>query len=370
MKKKIYLLGWTIVMPILAWIAYFAHYLVSGHLYSLILIIFLVGAVLAAVYHSEIIAYRVGEPYGTLLLAFAITVIEVSLIISIMLSSKGLEAITLARDTVFAAVMIILTGIVGICIIVGALRYRQQVFTLQGVSTALITLIVIVVFTLILPNYTTSHDQGEYTPFQLIFVSLICLLLYIGFTMVQTIRHRAFFMAPIPKPTDEDEDEDDDDDSLPEKPSRKMMAFSIVFLILCLGIVVLLAKYLSKDVDMLVLKVGAPKSIVGIIIAGIVLLPEGLAAMRAAYNNRLQTSLNLVFGSALASIGLSIPAVAVASVIGDFRMTLGVDLKSMLLMGLSLFIITISLATGRTNIMQGMVLLSIFLLYLFTTLFP
>lgn len=185
--------------------------------------------------------------------------------------------------------------------------------------------------------------------------------------MVQTIRHRAFFIAPIPKNSDDDNEENEM--SL-EKPTRKMMFYSIIFLILCLGIVVVLAKYLSKDVDNLVFKFGAPKSIVGIIIAGIVLLPEGIAAIRAAYNNRLQTSLNLAFGSALASIGLSIPAVAVASVIGDFRMILGVDLKSMLLLGLSLFIITISLATGRTNIMQGLVLISIFLLYLFTTLVP
>jgi len=367
MKKKIYLLGWTIIIPILAWIAYLLHYSLTGHLYSLILTFFLIGAVLAAVYHSEIIAYRVGEPYGTLLLAFAITVIEVSLIISIMLSAKGLETISLARDTVFAAVMIILTGIIGICIVVGSIRYKQQVFTLQGVSTAMITLVVIVVFILILPNYTTSHSEGEYTSLQLIFISVICLLLYIGFTMVQTIRHRAFFIAPIPKNNDE---ENEENEILPEKPTRKMMFYSIIFLILCLGIVVLLAKYLSKDVDNLVFKVGAPKSIVGIIIAGIVLLPEGVAAIRAAYNNRLQTSLNLAFGSALASIGLSIPAVALASVIGDFRMTLGIDLKSMLLLGLSLFIITISLATGRTNIMQGLVLISIFLLYLFTTLVP
>ncbi len=367
MKKKIYLLGWTIIVPILAWIAYLLHYSLAGHLYSLILTFFLIGAVLAAVYHSEIIAYRVGEPYGTLLLAFAITVIEVSLIISIMLSAKGLETISLARDTVFAAVMIILTGIIGICIVVGSIRYKQQVFTLQGVSTAMITLVVIVVFILILPNYTTSHSEGEYTSLQLIFISVICLLLYIGFTMVQTIRHRAFFIAPIPKNSD---DVNEENETLPEKPTRKMMFYSIIFLILCLGIVVLLAKYLSKDVDNLVFKVGAPKSIVGIIIAGIVLLPEGVAAIRAAFNNRLQTSLNLAFGSALASIGLSIPAVAVASVIGHFRMTLGVDLKSMLLLGLSLFIITISLATGRTNIMQGLVLISIFLLYLFTTLVP
>ncbi|PQA97908.1 ionic transporter y4hA [Chryseobacterium shigense] len=366
MKKKIYLVGWTILIPVLAWLAYFAHYTMTGHLYSVLLSFFLIGSVLAAVYHSETIAYRVGEPYGTLLLAFAITVIEVSLIISIMLSAKGLETISLARDTVFAAVMIILTGIIGICIIVGSIRYKVQVFTLQGVSTAMITLVAIVAFLFILPNYTISHDNGEYTSFQLIFISITCLALYIGFTMVQTIRHRAYFVAPKPKDALETEDQE----ILPEKPSLKVTMLSIVLLILCLGIVVVLAKYLSKDVDALVVGAGAPKSIVGIIIAGIVLLPEGIAAIRAAYNNRLQTSLNLAFGSALASIGLSIPVVAIASVMGDFRMTLGINIKSTVLLGLSLFIITISLATGKTNIMQGFVLLSIFLLYLFTTLAP
>lgn len=368
MNNKIHLLSWTIIVPLMAWVAYLAHYYVGGHWYSLLLTVFLVGSVLAAVYHSEIIAYRLGEPYGTLLLAFAITVIEVSLIISIMLSSKGLETISLARDTVFAAVMIILTGIIGICIIVGSIRYKQQLFTLQGVGTAMITLIVVVVFLLVLPNYTTSHDNGEYTSLQLVFISVISLALYIAFTMVQTIRHRAFFIAPIPKTGNDELSEETD--FLPEKPSRKVMLLSVLFLILCLGIVVLLAKYLSKDVDVLVLKAGAPKSIVGIIIAGIVLLPEGIAAIRAAYNNRLQTSLNLAFGSALASIGLSIPAVALVSVFADFRMTLGISIKSTLLLGLSLFIITISLATGRTNIMQGLVLISIFFLYLFTTLVP
>lgn len=366
MKKKIYLVGWTILIPVLAWLAYFAHYTMTGHLYSILLSFFLIGSVLAAVYHSETIAYRVGEPYGTLLLAFAITVIEVSLIISIMLSAKGLETISLARDTVFAAVMIILTGIIGICIIVGSITYKVQVFTLQGVSTAMITLVAIIAFLFILPNYTISHDNGEYTSFQLIFISITCLALYIGFTMVQTIRHRAYFVAPKPK----DDLETEDQEILPEKPSLKVTMLSIVLLVLCLGIVVVLAKYLSKDVDALVVGAGAPKSIVGIIIAGIVLLPEGIAAIRAAYNNRLQTSLNLAFGSALASIGLSIPVVAVASVMADFRMTLGINIKSTVLLGLSLFIITISLATGKTNIMQGFVLLSIFLLYLFTTLAP
>lgn len=364
MKKKIYLLVWTILIPILAWIAYTGHYFFSGTYYSALLTIFLIGSVLAAVHHSEVIAYRVGEPFGTLLLAFAITVIEVALIISIMLGAKGLETITLARDTVFAAVMIIITCIIGLCIIVGSVKYREQTFTLQGVSTALITLTSIIMFVLILPNYTVSHSGGEYTSFQLLFVAVISLGLYLGFTMIQTVRHRSYFISPQSKLNNNSEE------NLPEKPSKKEMYISSVFLILCLGIVVLLAKLLSKDVEHIVVWAGAPKPLVGIIIAGIVLLPEGMAAFRAARSNQIQTSLNLAFGSALASIGLSIPAIAITSVITGIRMTLGIDIKSTLLLGLSLFIITISLATGKTNIMQGFVLIGIFLIYLFTTIAP
>ncbi|WP_027388713.1 calcium:proton antiporter [Chryseobacterium gregarium] len=367
MKKKIYLLIWTILIPVLAWLAYFGSHFFSGTFYSAVLSLFLIGSVLAAVYHSEVIAFRVGEPFGTLLLAFAITVIEVALIISIMLGAKGLETITLARDTVYAAVMIILTGIIGGCIIIGSVKFKVQNFTLQGVSTALITLTSISIFVLILPNYTVSHKGGEYTSLQLLFVSLISLSLYLGFTMMQTIRHRSYFISPENRSA---ETSDGDDDDFPEKPSNRQMCISILFLILCLGIVVLLAKLLSGDVESIVKWAGAPKSLVGIIIAGIVLLPEGMAAFRAARNNQIQTSLNLAFGSALASIGLSIPAIAITSIITGIRMTLGIDIKSTILLGLTLFIITISLATGRTNIMQGFVLVAIFLVYLFTVIIP
>lgn len=356
---------WTFLVPILAWLSYFGNPVFSSGYYSVILALFLMGSVIAAVYHSEVIAHRLGEPFGTLLLAFAITVIEVGLIISIMMGAKGLETITLARDTVFAAVMIILNGIIGSCIVIGSLRYREQSFTLQGVSTALITLTAVIIFVLILPNYTVSHRGGEYTSFQLLFIALISLGLYLGFTMIQTLRHRSFFISPQNKLAGSLSEQDDH-----EKSSGKSLYISCILLVLCLGVVVLLAKLLSKDVEHIVVSAGAPRSLVGIIIAGIVLLPEGVAAFRAAKSDQIQTSLNLAFGSALASIGLSIPAIAIISVITDIRMSLGIDIKSTILLGLSLFTITVSLATGRTNIMQGVVLIAIFLIYLFITIVP
>lgn len=351
------------MVPVLAWVAYFCIPLMLGGVwYSLFLTILLIGSVLAAVHHAEVIAYKTGEPFGTFLLALAITIIEVALIASLMIMANNkLDTISLARDTVLAAVMIILTGIIGVCILVGAARYKEQVFSLQSVSASLVTLTAILVFVLILPNYTISIDKSEYSPVQLIFIASVCLVLYISFIMIQTVRHREYFSSPYAK---------EDEELLPEKPTLKVTLISIIFLILCLAIVVLLAKSLAPDIEMMVLKAGAPKSLVGVIIAAVVLLPEGIAAFQAAWKNRIQTSLNLALGSALASIGLTIPAVAVVSVVTGMRITLGIDMKAMILLVLAQFTIILALATGRTNILQGIVLLMVFIVYLFMIIFP
>lgn len=360
MKQKLPLPLWTIAAPILAWVAYFGMSLDLGNLYAIILAAALIGGVLAAVHHAEVVAHQVGEPYGTLLLALAITVIEVALIVSLMLTG-GPETAALARDTVLAAVMIILTGIIGMCLLVGGARFKEQVFSLQGVSAALVTLTAIMVLTLILPNYTTSRQGPEYSPIQLGFVAIISLVLYGTFVLVQAVRHRDFFLPP---------EADGDEDVHADPPGKKVALLSTLLLLVCLGIVVLLAKALAPDIENAVLNAGAPKSLVGVIIAAVVLLPEGLAAYRAARKNRLQTSLNLALGSALASIGLTIPAVAIVSMVTGMTITLGIDMKSTVLLLLSQFTIMLSLATGRTNILQGVVLLVIFAVYLFTIIAP
>lgn len=360
MKQKLPLPLWTIAAPILAWVAYFGMSLDLGNLYAIVLAAALIGGVLAAVHHAEVVAHQVGEPYGTLLLALAITVIEVALIVSLMLTG-GPETAALARDTVLAAVMIILTGIIGMCLLVGGARFKEQVFSLQGVSAALVTLTAIMVLTLILPNYTTSIQGPEYSPVQLGFVAVISLVLYGTFVLVQAVRHRDFFLPP---------EADGNEDVHADPPGKKVALLSTLLLLVCLGVVVLLAKALAPDIENAVLKAGAPKSLVGVIIAAVVLLPEGLAAYRAARKNRLQTSLNLALGSALASIGLTIPAVAIVSMVTGMTITLGIDMKSTVLLLLSQFTIMLSLATGRTNILQGVVLLVIFAVYLFTIVAP
>ncbi len=360
MFKNLTLPSWKIYIPILAWIAFFTPISQLGAASIVILTILLIGSVLAAVHHAEVVAHKVGEPYGTLLLALAITIIEVALIVSLMLAG-GPETTALARDTVLAAVMIILTGIIGISLLVGGAKFKEQVFSLSGVSVALVALSAILVLTLILPNYTTTKPGPFYSNAQLIFVAIISLVIYAAFVLTQTIRHRDYFLPP---------NADKDADTHAAPPSRNTTLASGILLLLCLGIVVLLAKALAPDIENAVISAGAPKSLVGIIIAAVVLLPEGIAAYNAARKNRLQTSLNLALGSALASIGLTIPAVAIVAMLTGMTITLGIDMKATVLLLLSLFTIMLSLATGKTNMMQGVVLLVIFATYLFTTIMP
>ena len=328
---------------------------------TLLLAATLIGTVLAAVHHAELIAHRVGEPFGTFLLAIAVTVIELGLIVTLM-AAGGPDGATLARDTVFAAVMIILNGLVGTCILIGALRHREQIFQQSGVSASLATLSALTVLTLVLPNFTLSEPGPVYAPSQLGFVAVVSFLLYATFVSVQTVRHRDYFLPSSPAASDEDVHAD--------PPTVRRTLVSAALLLLCLGAVVLLAKTLAPPIEAAVAAAGAPRTIVGVIIAALVLLPEGVAAIRAARANRLQTSLNLGLGSALATIGLSIPAVAALSIIAELPISLGLDAKSVVLLFLTLMVATLSLGTGRTTILQGAVHLVIFGVYLFTTIVP
>ena len=353
---------WTIAIPIVAWLLFVGFGVNSSGLYTLLLAFSVIGAVMAAVHHAEVIAHKVGEPYGTLVLAVAITVIEVSLIVSLMIAGgEGTNAI--ARDTVFAAIMIILTGIIGLCLLMGGIYHKEQEFGGYGVSAAMVTLTAISVLTLVLPNYTTSLAGPVYSRSQLIFVAIISLVLYFAFVAIQTGRHKDYFLSLKAEGAD-----DDDDDAIP--PTKLATSLSVVFLFVCLGAVVLIAKALAPSIENGVVKMGAPKALVGVIVAFVILLPEGFAAVRAARQNRLQSSLNLALGSALASIGLTIPAVAVVSIFTGLTVTLGIDTKSIVLLVLSLFTILISFSTGKTNILQGVVLLVIFAAYMFTTIVP
>ena len=352
--------AWTLATPLLGWLLLAGLSLGSDPAYKALLVVALLAGVVAAVHHAEVVAHRVGEPFGTLILAAAVTVIEVALIVTLMLAG-GQATSALARDTVFSTVMIILNGIVGLCLLVGGRRHLEQHFELKGVNASLSTLAAIVVLTLILPSFTTSVPGPFYSAKQLGFVAVVCLLLYCTFLFIQTVRHRDYFL-----PTDPGSNADV---HLPP-PSNQVALISSLLLMVGLAAVVLLAKAISPLIESGVARMGAPAALVGIIISTIVLLPEGLAALKAARQNRLQTSLNLALGSALASIGLTIPAVAIVSIYFGWPLALGLDLKSIVLLVLSLFVSILSLGTGRTTILQGVVHLVIFATYLFMTIVP
>ena len=360
MKMAPSLPWWSIAAPIAGWLVLGGTLADWGGFFLFVVAAALMGCVLAAVHHAEVIAHRVGEPYGTLLLALAITIIEVALIVVLMLAG-GPSTAALARDTVFAAVMIILNGIIGLCLLLGASRHGEQSFGRYGVNASLATLAAIVVLTLVLPNYTTTTAGPVYSASQLGFIAVISLVLYGTFLLVQTVQHRDYFLPPV-------EASDQEAHALP--PGNREAWLSLALLLVSLMAVVLLAKSLAPTIEQAVAAAGAPPALVGIVIAALVLLPEGLAALRAARANRLQTSMNLALGSALASIGLTIPAVAIVSLATGWSLTLGIDQKSTVLLILSLLVATLSLGTGRTTVLQGMVHLVIFAVYLFTTVVP
>ena len=322
----------------------------------------LVGAVLSAVHHAEVIAHKTGEPYGTLVLSISVTIIEVSLIIAMMLAGhKGAEFI--ARDAVFATVMIIINGVVGLCIFIGGLKHHEMAFRNEGTNSALGVLTAMATFILVMPMVTISTPGPDFTKSQLAFAGIASFALYGAFLFFQTVSHRDYY---LPKAVDKKLDSE----IHAEEPSNLKTTISALLLLVSLAIVVGLAEVLSPAIEAGVKTAGAPKTVVGIAIAMLVLLPEGYAALRAARANRLQSSLNLALGSALASIGLTIPTVAAIAIFFNLPLSLGISSLNMTLMYLSFFIGALTLAIGRTTLLQGVVHLIIFFEYLFLSLVP
>jgi Ca2+:H+ antiporter len=316
----------------------------------------LAGAIFCAVHHAEVIALRIGEPLGSFVLAVAVTVIEAALIISIMIATPD-GGSDVARDTVFAALMIVLTGIVGACLLAGGLRHHEQGFQVQGATGALGVLATLATLALVLPNFTVALPGPYYSTGQLVAVGGMSIALYGLFLFVQSVRHRSYFL-------------DDGPADARAPPSRPALAASVGLLPLALLAVVLIAEGLSPAVESAVSAAGLPASFVGVVIAGVVLMPEGLAALRAARADRLQRSLNLALGSALASIGLTIPTVAAASIIIGIPLGLGIEAEHIVLLVLALFASLITLATGRTTVLQGGVHLVIFAAFLVIAAVP
>jgi len=321
----------------------------------------LIAAVLAAVHHAEVVAHRTGEPLGTLVLALAVTLIETGLIVSMMLSG-GPDKAKLPRDTIFSAIMIICNGVIGICLLVGGLKHHEQSFRIEGANNGLAALVAMAVLSLVLPTFTTSNPGiGYYSTAQLTFAAIASVTLWGVFVVVQTVRHRDYFLPPTDTANEEVH---------APPPSAAAAWTSFGLLVLSLLAVVGLAKALSPTIEAAVEAAGAPETVIGIAIALLVLLPETAAAIRAAQADRLQTSLNLAVGSALASIGLTIPAVAIASVFLEMPLKLGVAGSDLVLLALTFLISSITFVSGRTNVMQGAVHLVVFAAFLFLALVP
>jgi Ca2+:H+ antiporter len=345
------------ILPALGIAAWFVMGKVGLGFLALVLAAVLLGNVIAAVHHAEVVALRVGEPFGTLVLALAVTVIEVGLILSIMLS--GEPNLTLLRDSVHAVVMLVLHGLAGLCIVVGAFRERESEFQVEGAKAFLAVLIPMATLVMVVPNYLVSAPGPYYSSLQLAFVSAVCLALYMAFLFIQTGWHRAYFL-PVGEA-----------DAVEQaRPSGRIALASLGLLFLALLSVVLLSKSLAPALEVGVQAAGAPLALVGVIIAAIVLLPETAAAIRAAVRRQLQASINLALGSAVASIGLTVPVVALASLWIGQPLELGISAGASVLMALGFVVAIITYGTGRTNLLSGIVHLVLLATYVFTVFAP
>lgn len=363
--------GWTVVAPAAAaLVLVFSWGTHPGPVGNTLVGVTLVAAVLAGVHHAEVVAHRVGEPFGSLVLAVAVTVIEVALIVTLMITGSG-DTSTLARDTVFAAVMITVNGIVGIALVVGALRHRLAVFNPEGTGSALATVIALAGLTLVVPTFTTSEAGPVFSGSQLAFAAVASLALYGVFVFTQTVQHRDFFLpvatgaaAVGTNPADADQD------SHADPPTNREALTSAGLLVVALVCVVGLAKVESYAIEDAVAAMGLPHAVVGVVIALLVLLPESIAAVRAAARDRVQISLNLAYGSAMASIGLTVPSIAVASIWLDGPLALGLEPLQLVLLLLSSVVAVLTVVPGRGKPLNGAVHLVLFAAFLFLTAAP
>lgn len=354
---------WTAAVPVAALVLLLATWVNHDNPIVLGLIsLFLVGAIFAAVHHAEVVAHRVGEPFGSLVLAVAVTVIEVGLIVMLM-SGGGPQASTYARDTVFAAVMITLNGIVGLSILAAGRRHRLATFNASGSGSALAAVVALVGLCLVLPGFTVTEAGLEYAPAQLAFAAVASFVLYVAFVFTQTGRHRDFFVPNSATP-------DNDHDGHADPPSARETWMSAGLLMVSLVSVVGLAKIMSHPIEDALTAMGLPYAMVGVVIALVVLAPETLAAVNNARRDRVQISLNLAYGSALASIGLTIPVVAVAMIWLPGELTLGLEPMQIMMATLSVIISVLTLAEGRALVLQGIVHLVLLATFVFFSALP
>lgn len=325
--------------------------LISALVFAWLFAVVLWGA-FAVVRHAENLAHLLGEPYGTLVLTMAVTVIEVAFIISAQITYG--PGSPFARDTVFSVLMITVNGMAGLCLILGGIRYHEQEYNLQGTKSFIAVLIPVAILSLIMPNFT-SHAGPALSPFQaIVFASLIALL-YMVFLGVQTVRHPYFFEQPARGKKARALER--------EMPSRQRVIYHSVLLVVTLLPIIYLSKPMSLVTGYGIQSIGAPQALVGVLIAIIVLAPEALSAFIAAKRNQLQRSINIAFGSALATVGLTIPFILILNTILGSEVILGLDREEMLLLALTFGVMPFTFGSNRTNVLVGAVHLVLFVTF-------
>lgn len=362
--RLIDLLPWHRIVPLIALLALVVSWGRDLPMWWLtVLAVLLAGSVLAAVHHAEVIALRVGEPYGSLVLAVAVTVIEVALIVTLISTSSKASG-SLARDTVFAALMITCNGIVGAAIVVRTLRGGTARFNAAGAGSGLAAIAALATLSLVLPTFTTSSAGPTFSTSQLAFAAIAALVVYLLFVFVQTVRHRDYFLPPLVAGQSASED------SHADRPSGRVALGSLAMLAVCLVGVVGLAKVTTPLIESIVKGAGLPVTAVAVVIALLVLLPESIAALRAAHRGRFQTSINLAYGSAMASIGLTIPTIAVASWLLGFDLMLGLDPVEITMLAITVGVGILTVTPGRATLLQGGLHLTLFAGFLVLVVSP
>ena len=329
----------------------------SGWLTPLLLFSWLFPAMLwlsfRVVHHADCLAIKLGEPYGTLILTLAVISIEVIMITAVMLTSAGKPA--LGRDMMFAVLMIVLNGLVGVSLLCGGLRHLEQAHNLQGANTFLAVLIPLAILSLVLPNVTQTTETGTYSTLQMVFAGLASAGLYGVFLAIQTMRHQGFFVIPGGSPAD-----DHGHDTL----AVRSVGFHALLLVANMLPIVLLSKSMAKIIDYQIAAFSLPAALGGVVIAVLVLAPEGMAAVQAALSDRLQRSVNICLGSALATIGMTVPAVLLIGLVTGQKIVLGLDPVDEALLLATVLSSIVTFSSSKTNIIHGFVHLILFVAYI------
>jgi Ca2+:H+ antiporter len=309
----------------------------------------ILGAAMCVVRHAEHLAERLGEPLGTLILTLSVTVIEAASITAVMMHAAN--TLTVVRDTLFAVIMIILNGMVGASLLLGAWRHHEQSYNLQGANIYLSVILPLAVMSLIMPNYTQTTPGPTLSFAQQVFLGAMCIGLYIAFLVVQTGRHRGYFV------------QDNEPDQPPHAPDASPTWVHGTLLLAYMVPVVYLAEQFGQPIDDVIARLHAPTALSGVIIAALVATPEAIGAVRSALANRVQRSVNICLGSILATIGLTVPLMLVVSHFMGVSIYLGLQNSSFMMLMLSLIVSVVTFASGRTNVMQGAVHVLLFIAY-------